>query len=483
MNTKIGTTFGLALLMAIAAIATMFALGMFSASGVSASAAAEVHGVSFTPSSTNVNAKASWEVTFGVSGSGALAKGSATITITFPSGVVLPATIDKSRISVGGGGTGSDVGLATFLLDPLTSDPTVSGQTVTLTVPATNAAGDPVSESIENDNVVKIFFSQLAGILNPAASGNAGKIDDGNAGKLSTSSQTSTSNALSEVSFKTTISVNKTSAAEGDTVVVTLGGFTSGLKVSLTGTSVTGSATVGSDGKAVINGTMKGVDTNKVGAKDTAVPNIEILEADGKKVTLTPTLTATASGQVGDTITLTGKNFKEGSFLTGASAIDFGGTPLSGNSNTSEFGTAGTTNLSHLDKDADTQLDDFSIKFTIPSDQADGVIQVKVTDDFGSNAKATVTVEKQSITLTPNSGPPGTSVIVTGSGFPKNDPADSINNKITMTPDFNTAGVITPNTNNVTGLFTDGSGALSGSDTITIPPTAATAVISIPVFI
>ena len=29
MNTKIGTTFGLALLMAIAAVATMFALGMF----------------------------------------------------------------------------------------------------------------------------------------------------------------------------------------------------------------------------------------------------------------------------------------------------------------------------------------------------------------------------------------------------------------------------------------------------------------------
>ncbi|MCI0828843.1 MAG: hypothetical protein J4N67_01785, partial [Chloroflexi bacterium] len=73
MNTKIGTTFGLALLMAIAVIATMFALGMFSTTEVRADAVdglSNVHGVDFTPSSTNVNAKASWAITFGVSGSG-----------------------------------------------------------------------------------------------------------------------------------------------------------------------------------------------------------------------------------------------------------------------------------------------------------------------------------------------------------------------------------------------------------------------------
>ena len=42
MNTKIGTSFGLALLMAIAAFATMFALGMFSASEVRAEHAGHV---------------------------------------------------------------------------------------------------------------------------------------------------------------------------------------------------------------------------------------------------------------------------------------------------------------------------------------------------------------------------------------------------------------------------------------------------------
>ncbi|PCJ77965.1 MAG: hypothetical protein COA56_06125, partial [Dehalococcoidia bacterium] len=121
MNTKIGTTFGLALLMAIAVVATMFALGMFSTSQVHAAdgvlndaPATKVHDVTFTPSSDSVNAAASWNVTFGVSA--ALVAGTGTITIQFPSGVVLPETMDKSRVSAG---AGTDI-------VPLTSDPTIT---------------------------------------------------------------------------------------------------------------------------------------------------------------------------------------------------------------------------------------------------------------------------------------------------------------------------------------------------------------------
>ncbi|MCI0789882.1 MAG: hypothetical protein J4N88_09925, partial [Chloroflexi bacterium] len=142
MNTKIGTTFGLALLMAIAAVATMFALGMFSASGVSAShegthTSGKVADVTFTPGSFNVNSKTNWTVTFG--SSGALIAGNGTITIKFPNGVVLPATIDKSRISVGP--IGSTI--------PLTSDPSVTSTTVTLTVPATLPNGATIDSTAQ----------------------------------------------------------------------------------------------------------------------------------------------------------------------------------------------------------------------------------------------------------------------------------------------------------------------------------------------
>ncbi|RUA29356.1 MAG: hypothetical protein DSY78_13410, partial [Chloroflexi bacterium] len=148
MNTKIGTTFGLALLMAIAVVATMFALGMFSTSQVHAAdgvlhgAAGQVHDVTMTPSTTSVNGAGSWNVTFGVSA--ALVAGTGTITIQFPSGVVLPETMDKSRVSAGAG----------VDIVPLTSDPTIttSTRTVILTVPATNAAGTQAPTDIITTN-------------------------------------------------------------------------------------------------------------------------------------------------------------------------------------------------------------------------------------------------------------------------------------------------------------------------------------------
>ena len=104
MNTKIGTSFGLALLMAIAVVATMFALGMFSTSQVRADHGGfvtHVSNVDFVPSSPSVNAAGSWNVTFGVSS--ALVAGSGTITIAFPSGTVLPATIVTSAAVAPGG--------------------------------------------------------------------------------------------------------------------------------------------------------------------------------------------------------------------------------------------------------------------------------------------------------------------------------------------------------------------------------------------
>jgi len=469
MTTKIGTSFGLALLMAIAVVATMFALGMFSASEVRAdhnSVSTNVHAVDFVPGSSNVNTKTSWDVTFGVSA--ALVAGSGTITIVFPTGVVLPATIDKSRISVGSK-TVVAAEDTTYVMYPLTSDPTVTSTTVTLVAPGTTAAGGAISanDDIEAGDYVKVSFSQLAGILNPAKSGDAGTLAASTAGKVSTSGQTTSSNIATVESFNRTISLGgATSQIEGGAVTVTVGGFTPNLTVSLSG-AASGSAVVGSDRKAVIAGTMKAA-TGTITATDTAG-----LDKVSGSISLKAELTATATGKAGDTITLTGKNFTAANNVLDETAILFGGTAL-----TSGQLVTAVASKAHIDRDADGDLDDFLIKVLIPSGAKKGVNQIKVTDNLsgtaGTSATATIDVTGRSVTITPDSGPPGTTVTIVGSGFPASRAANA-NNTTSISPVFGST--------TKTGLFTNGSGDLPGSDQFTIPSAATASTVTLTVSI
>ena len=471
MNTKIGTSFGFALLMAIAVVATMFALGMFSTSQVRAdhnTLSTNVHALDFVPGSSSVNSQTSWDVTFGVSA--ALVAGSGTITIVFPTGVVLPSTIDKSRISVG-----SDVASnGTYVYYPLTSDPTVTSTTVTLTVPGTTAAGAviPSGSEIASGDLVKVLFSQLAGILNPPASGAAGSLSANSAGKVKTSGQTVYSNIQTVESFNRTISCSPTCATdktvvEASTITVTVGGFTPDLRVTLSG-SASGSAVVGSDRKAVITGTKK-----TSGTTITATDGAGLTATSAGSVTLKPELTVTASGKAGDTITLTGKNFTAGNNVLDETKISFGGTAL-----TSGQLVTAVASKAHVDKDADGDLDDFSIKILIPSGATSGVNQVKVTDNLagtdGVSATATVDVTGRSVTITPDSGPPGTVVTITGTGFPASRAAHASSTS-SISPVFGST--------TKTLLFTNGSGALPGSDQFTIPAAATASTITLTVSI
>jgi len=464
MNTKIGTSFGLALLVAIAAIATMFATGMFSAKPVGAihSPVNSPHVIAMTPSSLAVNAKTSWTITLGVSGT-ALTAGSGTIAITFPTGVVIPATIDKSRISAGG----DTLGDGTYGLDPLTSDPTVSGQTVTLTVPATGSDGGAVGNpnAIAAGDQVKVFFSQLAGIVNPAKSGAAGTTAAGTAGKINTSSNAVNGNIPTALTFTKTISLGGAlSQVEGGSVTVTVGGFTPDLTVTLSGGTVSGSGVVGADRKVAIAGTMKGT-TGTVTATDTAG-----LTKTSASIAVKAELSSTATGKAGDTITLTGKNYTAASNINSFASVLFGGTALTTTQDVTDLSSA----KAHTDRDADAVLDDFLIKVLIPSNAKSGVNQIKVTDAGAVSALATVDVTGRSVTITPDTGPPGTVVTITGSGFPASRTTNAAHTSSILPVFASTA---------VTGLFTNGSGELPGSDQFTIPSTATTSVITLTVSI
>ena len=468
MNTKIGTSFGLALLMAIAAIATMFALGMFSTSQVRAAHdSTTVHNVDFVPSSSNVNAGGSWNVTFGVSA--ALVAGSGTISIVFPTGVVLPATIDKARISV----SSDNKGNGTYTGYPLTSDPTLTSTTVTLTVPSSDAGGSAFTGTnmIEANDGVKVFFSQLAGILNPAKQGAAGTLAANTAGKVSTSAQTTNANIGTVESFNPTLSCSPTcststgTATEGSTITVTVGGFTPDLTVTLSG-SASGSAVVGSDRKAVITGTKKAT-----GTTITATDSAALTKTSSGVIGLKAELTATATGKAGDTITLTGKNFTAASNIASYASILFGGTALTSTQDVTDLSSA----KAHTDRDVESAgaiLDDFLVKIRVPSGATKGVNQVKVTDAGGASATANVDVTGRTVTIAPDSGPPGTVVTITGSGFPASRAANDSHTS-SISPAFGSSSV--------TGLFTNGSGELPGSDQFTIPASATTSVITLTV--
>ena len=280
---------------------------------------ARVGEVVFAPTSMDVNAPAAWDVSFQrpptTSGNGNLEWGTGTISITFPEGVVVPTAIDKSRVTVT-----STEGTDTESHRP-TTDPTVNGNTVTVDLPFADAAAEAISPDIVPGAEVTVKFSQPAGILNPSARGEAGTAREASAGSVETSVDEPARNAAAVTDFKPTITLDKSSSPEGGPVEVTLGGFTPGLQVTLSG-AVSGSGTVKSDGTAVVSGTM-GSATGKVTATDGAGDAAETTD----DIMVTATLTATATGKAQDTITLTGKNFDVAANIPLAN-IKFGGESL-----------------------------------------------------------------------------------------------------------------------------------------------------------
>jgi hypothetical protein len=434
MKTKIGTTFGLALMLALGILATMLVLASFSL--VPSKVKANVTDVIFEPSDFDVNDGASWTVTFTLDQP--LAAGSDTITLVFPDGVVLPDTIDKARIRVGEDEEDKN---------PLLSDPAVSGSEVILTLPVFRPNGDLVEALIAGDGVV-VSIDLAAGILNPPGAGDTG------GATVKTTAETVPVDAA-DVTFNGVIDVPG-SAAEGDEVTVTVEGLTSGQGVTLTG-AVTGSGLIDGDQIAVIVGTMGGASlavTATDGAGATLISDVIDVDA---------ALTVTATGNVQDTITLTGKNFTATSAVSGADTdgILFGGAQIeAANLVTTGF----VPTKPHEDDDNDLIDDDFSIKIRIPSGSPAGITQVKVTDEAGASATANVEVLRSLATLNPSSGPPGTIVTVGASGLPASVDADN-DNTIALLPVFGS--------DPVTGLFTTGSGGLPGSDTVTIPAGAS----------
>jgi photosystem II stability/assembly factor-like uncharacterized protein len=122
-----------------------------------------VDALSGYPNPATVGTAAEYKFEFTVGASGALAIGSGTITVIFPSGTTVPASAGKNYVQVDADGSEG-----TYSLTACTVDPTChsDSRTVTLTVP----------QSVANSANVYVYFASGFGLVNPTTSTSTARV-------------------------------------------------------------------------------------------------------------------------------------------------------------------------------------------------------------------------------------------------------------------------------------------------------------------
>jgi len=166
MNTKIGTSFGLAMLLAIGVIAAMLAFGFFSPS----KATADVDVEDITLSSATAGASGQIQIAFTTDTR--LVAGSGQLIVTFDATWGVPSTIAKEHITITT--SGSTGGTSNPTLDP-TIVIGANSTVVTITVGDTNpsrADTQSLEASVSGTDATSdhyLTFSPLAAITNPTS--------------------------------------------------------------------------------------------------------------------------------------------------------------------------------------------------------------------------------------------------------------------------------------------------------------------------
>ncbi|MGD9115626.1 MAG: IPT/TIG domain-containing protein [Dehalococcoidia bacterium] len=214
----------------------------------------------------------------------------------------------------------------------------------------------------------------------------------------------------------------------GDTIIVDGQGFYGGATVTVyydgssVGTKATTSSGTFTNFTFTVPDSVEGF--HDVDARDSAGFCPEVLFEISPKITLSP-----ISGDVGDTITVTGKGFDASSDVD----VYFGSTNVA----SAITNTKGT----------------FTDTFVVPSTSR-GSHTVNAEDEGSNEADATFTVSA-SININPASGPSGTTVTVTGNGFDASR---------TVTITYNSASVTT----NPTTVTTNTAGSFSATFSVPV---------------
>ena len=419
MNTKIGTSFGLASLMVIGIIVAMFAMGNFTPKPVSAAGLAEID-VAIEPAT----AKSIGQFTIGVSGGAggitAIPVGG-TITVTFGSKFTVPTSIATSHIrlksTVVSGGA---AGVAGRLNDAETV--TIDGRAVTITVPdmdKTAGTGDQAIAASNNGvaGTFTITFTQAAGIENPEVAQAADVTGTGSL-TVKTSTDTTAVGAATQTAITSFTEFTPSSGIRGATITVTGGGFAKtcdDCKIRLNpqtavapttgagGTTFNGSGSIDADG--VFTGSIVLGSATKAGGYIWVTDHKGGSQVSTSSLTQKPSAVPTSTtSKPGSTVSVVLTDWASADVFDATGQVTIGSI------------TASNTALT-LSGTATATLTPF--KFVVPTTVGVGTHQVVITANSGSTANFTLTIGLREITVTPATAAPGQSITISGTGFSK----------------------------------------------------------------
>jgi hypothetical protein len=396
-------------------IAAMVALGCGAFSTVyAAPALGSVTGVLVTLSDLRAGVGSQHTITYTTSSSGALTAGIGQITVQFPAGTTVPASMAATDISVT---TNASISPPTKVL---TVAPVIdtSTRTVTMITPIV----------IGNNDVITVVFSSSAGLVNPITPQAYGSAASTRPLKVRTSADTVDVSPAADYNIAGYITFSPDSGAKrGGTVTVTAGGLapsTTGNITVGTSTSVRGSATITANG--TFSGSFIAVEETKDGGHVAVRDGAGVVvTSDGVGCSITCIAAATPlfvqkAGATPRVTTASPSSVVEVDLVdftaNASNVIASGGTTVGGLT---------TANVSAAAFPIPTGVTTSSApyKFIVPASITTGTKNVIIAESGGGGTKSatfvlTITLATPgTLTLTPNVAVPGQAVTIKGSGF------------------------------------------------------------------
>ncbi|MCJ7558019.1 MAG: IPT/TIG domain-containing protein, partial [Gammaproteobacteria bacterium] len=252
------------------------------------------------------------------------------------------------------------------------------------------------------------------------------------------------------------VSISPKKGPVGTAVTVTGSGFAAGYTVkAYIGGKALGSALSDSTGAVTVEGAVPTLDAGAQDVTGEDLAGYGTNAATKATFTVTPTLTlGPVTGLGGSYVSVSGSGFEAGDTVS----MQFAGVPwLSPTAAAYTFtadveGKIGPTNL------------------VVPASAGAGTTEVKAEDENANEATADFTVTSRPLTITPNSGPMGTRVMITGSSM-TSDGTIAVDNLIIGANAWNateitidTGGTIAPTTEYVLPGLTYGANFVTATD-------------------
>ena len=455
MKTRIGTSFGFALLLAVGVFATMLALGMFSTAKVSANPGAVTipsGGVTNTPDVPGDGA--TYTIRFQPAQD--LVQGNS-LYVLFDSAIGVPSSMERERVTISASGGGTSNPLSDPEISTNDDGDTVVKVTLGDTNPGTSATdneivtwGSEVNSSVNTGHI--LTFSTLAGITNSTSPSET-------TAWVKMSDDGVTYGDKDSVEVYSWLKLNDTSDKRGKALTLTGKGWKSGTAtvfIDMNHSRTFESGTdkeLGQSDAAISGGAFTAsftADTNfSVGAN-----SINVIDGVGNTAGDAAAERAAGSRYTSQKFTLTGNaSLSASSAARGESVTvtvaDFGGSTGTGNIESIKFGSAMATLPSTVSFTNNTGT--FAV--TVPSTTPLGSQTVTVASSSESNRTTSITIAGLAVTASPSTAVANQAITVSGSGFTGSTDLASI------TVGGQTVSTLTDSTS-VTDKATDNSGNL-----------------------